>query len=506
MKRPLLIDGYKFDLRLYVLITSVKPLRMYLCHDGLVRLCTEEYVAPSADNLDDQCMHLTNYAINKKSENFEANTGASSDEGKGSKRSLKWFLEWVKEEAGEKKAKQLFERMGFVSVKTVLSILPLLQREYSNIFETSDGIDCGIEGSRCFEILGVDVMVDSSYKIWLVEVNHLPSFATDSPLDWRIKSKVVNQTVSILRVKPSDKRLWKEYSKDRAERRQQHQKIRQMRNADPSLVIKEKILAIYQKNCPEKIPKVQALFQKYKGREQKLLNAVEKKYLAGSNSSPAPMPIRSESSTPRSGTPIKSPRASPSPSSLMPPTPPWDAKLPQNDKLPGAPRSRKSSVAALERAISFKDVMDKDMSDEEEEAENKGNVDEQNLDGDSEMLESEVDPYAIGPDGVSLQDKGYYITPEIAKDIAYEDERLVDFDRIFPPQDDAKRKGKTKLPNYQKIIDFIFEQDMKRYKRMNCPIGQKHRNALEFSEVGSLPEVDAKFKSESGSGAGGRDW
>ena len=36
--------------------------------DGLVRLCTEEYVRPSSSNLDERCMHLTNYAINKFSE------------------------------------------------------------------------------------------------------------------------------------------------------------------------------------------------------------------------------------------------------------------------------------------------------------------------------------------------------------------------------------------------------------------------------------------------------
>jgi hypothetical protein len=49
--KPLLIDGYKFDLRIYVLIVSLDPLRLYIYEDGLVRLCTEQYTEPKEDNL-----------------------------------------------------------------------------------------------------------------------------------------------------------------------------------------------------------------------------------------------------------------------------------------------------------------------------------------------------------------------------------------------------------------------------------------------------------------------
>ena len=71
IKKPLLLDGFKFDLRIYCLVSSVKPLRMYLFHDGLVRMCTEEYVKPTKANISNTCMHLTNYAVNKHNSNFQ---------------------------------------------------------------------------------------------------------------------------------------------------------------------------------------------------------------------------------------------------------------------------------------------------------------------------------------------------------------------------------------------------------------------------------------------------
>ena len=80
----MLIDGRKFDLRLYVLVTSMEPLRVYLFEEGLVRFSTKRY---SLRNLRSRFTHLTNYSINKKSGSFKVQEGR-----RDCRCSLPWYI------------------------------------------------------------------------------------------------------------------------------------------------------------------------------------------------------------------------------------------------------------------------------------------------------------------------------------------------------------------------------------------------------------------------------
>jgi len=71
---PLLVDGYKFDLRVYVAIVGTgihgQPMHAFVADEGLARFCTEKYKKPTKENFKNDFMHLTNYSINKTSDNY----------------------------------------------------------------------------------------------------------------------------------------------------------------------------------------------------------------------------------------------------------------------------------------------------------------------------------------------------------------------------------------------------------------------------------------------------
>jgi len=86
MRSPYLIDGFKFDLWIYVLILSCDPLKIFMMKDGMAWFCTEKWDIKSSTNYDNICMHLTNFAVNKDNENYVK--GKGSDGEGGSKRSM----------------------------------------------------------------------------------------------------------------------------------------------------------------------------------------------------------------------------------------------------------------------------------------------------------------------------------------------------------------------------------------------------------------------------------
>lgn len=84
---PHLINNLKYDLRVYVVVTSYDPLRIYLFEEGLVRFATHEYNC-KLKNIKTRFVHLTNFSVNKHSKKFVKNINADADN-EGSKWSFK---------------------------------------------------------------------------------------------------------------------------------------------------------------------------------------------------------------------------------------------------------------------------------------------------------------------------------------------------------------------------------------------------------------------------------
>lgn len=219
LPKPLLIGGLKFDLRLYAVVTSTDPLNAYLCKEGLARFCTSKYEAPTAANANQHYMHLTNFSVNKKSAGFVKAADPFDPDSMASKRPLSTLMRQI--EAQEAAAGRVFKEEDlFASFEEVVIVLlqalaPVLNVTYTRVAKEATpkpkakakakaksrikkkGGDSDEESEeeededseegegfqpQCFQVLGVDVLLDEKLQPWLLEINGRPSMDIDEPV------------------------------------------------------------------------------------------------------------------------------------------------------------------------------------------------------------------------------------------------------------------------------------------------------------------------------------
>lgn len=239
LDNPLLLNGFKFDLRLYVVVTSYDPLRVYLNTDGLVRLATTKY-SNSKDSLSQRTMHLTNYSVNKLSDAYvknkepdaalakgdedgedeeeagaevasEADGAPSQAEGQAAAPEAppasKWSFQELRDyfEVHSLDYDLMFERIKDVITKTLIAVEPSIVTTWQQGASFSGNTVHQIGPNQtCFEIYGFDVMVDDRLNAWVLEVNIFPSLSSSSPYDKRVKTRMIADTLTLAGLKPYD--------------------------------------------------------------------------------------------------------------------------------------------------------------------------------------------------------------------------------------------------------------------------------------------------------------
>ena len=98
-------------------------------------------------------------------------------------------------------------------VKTLLVGKPMLMHMYG--LSQMDNLS----NDHCFHILGFDVLLDDHTEPILLEVNHTPSFTTDTPLDKTIKKQLIKETLLLLNVNVETKKAKLEKMKEFEEKR-----------------------------------------------------------------------------------------------------------------------------------------------------------------------------------------------------------------------------------------------------------------------------------------------
>lgn len=172
IENPYLVGGKKFDMRIYCLVLSYNPLTVYLYRSGFGRFSHHRF-SISSEDMSNNFIHLTNVAVQKTSDNYNASTGC-----KWELRNLRLFL---MSRHGVEKTEKCFLDMQNVMLLALMSVQKVM-----------------IQDKHCFEMYGYDILIDDELKPWIIEVNSSPSLSSENPADYQLKSCLLHDLLDII--------------------------------------------------------------------------------------------------------------------------------------------------------------------------------------------------------------------------------------------------------------------------------------------------------------------
>uniref|UniRef100_A0A8B9Z8G2 Tubulin tyrosine ligase like 1 n=1 Tax=Buteo japonicus TaxID=224669 RepID=A0A8B9Z8G2_9AVES len=140
INNPLLIGGKKFDLRLYVLVSTYPIL-----------VCKYKWA------FCDDYNHIHG--------------------GKWTVSNLRLYLESTR---GKEVTNKLFDEIHWIIVQSLKAVAPVMNND-----------------KHCFECYGYDIIIDDKLKPWLIEVNASPSLTSSTANDRILKYNLINDTLNI---------------------------------------------------------------------------------------------------------------------------------------------------------------------------------------------------------------------------------------------------------------------------------------------------------------------
>lgn len=168
LQDPLLIDGLKFDLRLYISIVSIEPLVVIKHSAGLVRFASKKYPTEGGGgDLGDMTKHLTNAHIN------EVRDEATGKLSHARMETFEWFKLHMASAHGLS-ADELDRRIDEAHTLAIMAFQSRLQAR------AKEGFSLNFEPYEypSFSVIGSDIMFDSQLRPWVIEFNHRPNLGS----------------------------------------------------------------------------------------------------------------------------------------------------------------------------------------------------------------------------------------------------------------------------------------------------------------------------------------
>ena len=179
-----LANNKKYDLRLYVLITGLRPLRIYFYKEGLVRIATKNYTLDKK-SIQDIYVHLTNRCVNEKTKNFiEPNNTHTENANIWNLNTYSKHLKKL-----DVDFEKIRKKIKDIIIKSIISF-------YKNV--TLEQYQNNLNDINFYLLLGYDIIITKDFQPYLLEMNDGASIYYSNQIDEKIHNNLLVDTLNLV--------------------------------------------------------------------------------------------------------------------------------------------------------------------------------------------------------------------------------------------------------------------------------------------------------------------
>jgi len=188
LSRPHLMKDRKYVLRLYVLVSSIEPLRVYVYEQGFAKLASCPY---TLDDRSNPYVHQTNPDVNARNTDAESPVVFVD---------FTRYRVWLREQGHDDQ--KLFERIDDLIALTMIGARETMRSATGRF---------GADPRGCYELIGLDCLVDEDLNPWLLECNLSPSLGVCAApedggvVEEQVKHRLVTDLVALVGLNDSQR-------------------------------------------------------------------------------------------------------------------------------------------------------------------------------------------------------------------------------------------------------------------------------------------------------------
>ena len=188
---PLLIENKKFDMRAYILVTGMNPLKIYFYRDGYIKITVKNYTL-AHEFIKDGCVHITTSDTNLECfDGIEYKYDTDIYDANSHFWSFVHFQRYCNKRGIN--YTDIMEQMKDIFIKTFIS----LNTNFMDVMKEKNKYDRNL-----FQLYGLDLMIDQNNKVWLLELNRDPAMRNGHAVCDYMYDNIITDILNIVGIVP----------------------------------------------------------------------------------------------------------------------------------------------------------------------------------------------------------------------------------------------------------------------------------------------------------------